>query len=540
MTNPQRKPSIVITVGSTDYTLVLESFPDGSHVIQTAQRSFPSGVPTSNAVDAANYQGHRVVGQEAPLGMGLRNRFDPRRVADMNADARFPRLITLPRLQTTTTFPAGVTAVSFRGFTAAIGELFMWGIQTTGEHILVWDGNNWADATFDADTAGNKTTIGGMCEHKGRVVVISHSGGDTTISDSATGFAWADLATPAGGTGSTGLVSDGANLYKVLNSTTVVLILQQSTDNGATWVPTNTTVGTFLGTARGLVVFGDGLDNQAKDVWFTAREGLYHLDVNADYATSVYTKLVNFQYVWSPYSGQLIATPHGLVFTDGPEVFLGAFGENNQFFYKALGINGDDGLPLIKQGDVTWLAYDGILDELAVGKGGDGGSRNQSIFFYSFKTNLITACMGQNATANRVSWAGIYSSEAIGINSLHYSRDGGVANDSEALYLQYVSENPDVQTACTFDTTGYVTRSRFDGGLLLFRKAFFQGQYAANDLTNTETLSVKYATDGGALGSAQVTTTTNFIQALWTDGSATALGSSAYDIYDEITLARAA
>ena len=526
------RPAIIVTVASTDYRLVcLPLDKEGNHVIQTTRRGFPDAAPPEGRSSEANYLPHQFVSQRPPLGIGLKNVYQAKRIWDMEADARFSA-VTLPRLITTTAFPGGTTAVVFKQFAHAIGELFMFGDQTTGEHLLYWDNTNWADSTFDADTAGNRANIRGIADHEGRAYMVSYGGGGSTLSYGTSATVWADATNGAGGTDGFGLVSDGANLYATTGTTSI--LVRKTADEGGTAWSTIATIGS-TGLARGLVLWGDGTSSPALDLIVGTPDALYHVDTSA----STFKLLIPFQHPEGAYTGKLLATPHGVVWTDGPNVLLGDWSDGS-WTYKGLGPEDiDDGVPLEQKGDVTWIAYDSTLDELAFGKGGLAASRNQVIYFYSFKTGLIAAKMGRNGTANRASFAGVYSSETGGINRLHFSRDNGVANDSDAVYLNYISENPDVQTSATFATSGVTTRSRFNGFAPLFKKGFLKGKYRADDLTADESLSIKYATDGGALGTAQ-TITSGPVGTLWTDGSTTAVGSDAYDIYDEITLARVA
>ena len=529
------KPVIQVSVvGGSDYQFTLLPFPDGTHVQQGTVEVFPRPQPTIGQVVEENFLPYRHVSQHAPLGIGLKNLYHHDRVYDMEADARFPGVITFPRLITTTTFPAGVTAVKFQLFFHAIGQLFMGGIQTTGEPLLYWDGSNWADATLDADLAIG-TDLSGGCDHAGRACVITTT---TTsfLSTSVDTTTWVAAAN-APADNAWYLVSDGAALYTATGTTTITM--QRTADiGGSAWVSMTATIGA-TGHARGLLVWGDGSGTRVNDLILATPEKLYHIDVNATWANSTFSPILSFTHPESAYTGKLLETPHGIAFIDGPNVFVGDYGDNGGFVYKSLGPDDlDDGVPLEQAGNVTWMAYDSTRDELAFAKGGLAASRNQVIYFYSFKTGLISAKMGPNTTANRASFAGIYSSETDGRTRLHFTRDNGVANDSDAVYLDYISENPDVQTAATYATTGFIRRSRFNGGVHLFKKAFYKGQYVVDSHTTTENLSVKFATNGGALGSAQTTSGTGNVQELFADGSATAVGASANDIDDEVTMAR--
>ena len=542
------RPSIQVeVVGGSQYVLpVLPLDDEGNHVLQRTVLAFPRPEPSSGQVIEENFLPYRHVSQHAPLGIGLKNQYDPRRVFDMEADARFPSGIYLPRLITTNTFPAEVAAVQYRLFAHSNGEFWMAGtgsgIDTANEPLLRFDGTNWADTTLKDDIGVGADIIRGMDSHKGELhLLVEEEGGAASpgmARRNASNTVWTgnsvnsiDMVAPVGGANNRGLVSDGTNLFStsLLSSR---LTVYRSTTDGESWAARTSFEGGDL--ARGLKLFGDGAASEVLDPWVTAPQGLYH---HHD-ATNTYTKRVTFQHPESSYSGQLEVCPHGLLFSDGPNLFLG-FWLQSRFAYESLGPEDlDDGVPLEQAGDITWIAYDNIRDEVVVGKSGLAASRNQVIYFYSFVTKLWSAKMGRNTTANRASFAGSFSTETDGRNRLHFTRDNGVASDSEAIYLDYISENPDVQTAATFAASGTITRSRFNGGVHLFKKAFLKGQYVANALTSTETLSVKFATDGGTLGSAQVTTSTAFVQELSTDGATNAVGTSANDIYDEITMAR--
>jgi hypothetical protein len=252
--------------------------------------------------------------------------------------------------------------------------------------------------------------------------------------------------------------------------------------------------------------------------------------------------VVSFQHPQSSFSGTLVKAADGLLFTDGPQLFFGRW-ENGVFVFTALGPEGiDDGVPLEQLGDIQWVSYDNTLGEVAIGKGGLAADRNQVIYIGNLNvlrrgdTSGWRAKMGRNTTANRQSFGGGYSSETDGINRLHFARDNGTSNDSEALYLNYISENPDVQTAATFFSGGTVTTSWYDGGVSVLLKGWFKGRYRADDLTSTETLGVKFAFDNGTLGSSQ-SITSGPVGSVWTDGAG-AVGTSGRNIQTEITMAR--
>ena len=556
-------PTIQITVvGGSDYIFPLLPIDEaGNHVVQKLVDIFPQPVPDSGVPAPSNYLPYRHAIARPPFGVGLKNKYADKRVWDMEADARFPSGIYLPRLVTDPTFPAEVAAVRYWGFAHAMGELFMFGrgygsAEDADEPILYWGGTNWTDTTSKDDMDINGTganpsyVVTSMVEHEGRAYASVTVGNRLSTADDFPGIARSSVGSTtawaahshANSTGALttpyGLQTDGKLMYvSAWASGASTITIKESADDGAAW--SNFTANPTIVSARApvpgnaAVMFGDGSNSSVLDYWLGTAEGLYHIDISAE----TFTKVHPFTYITSSYTGTVIATPLGLVYTDGPVVYVGNWGEHG---WSPVDITSgmDDGVPLAKSGDVTWLAYDPTTNHLAIGKGGLAASRNQSIYFYDFATGLWSACMAKNATANRASFAGIFSAETDGTMRLHFTIDNGVSNDSTAHYLHYISENPDEQTAATFATAGQVTRSRFDGGVHLFKKNFLKGQYVADSLTSDENLSVKYAVNGGSLGSAQSLTSGPVAEA-FCDGSTTAVGASAQDIYDEITMARA-
>ena len=555
------KPTIQVSiVGGSDHVFPLLPIDDeNNHVVQKLVQVFPEPVPESGIPQASNYLPYRHVIAQPPFGVGLKNRYREDKVWDMEADARFPSGVYLPRLVTDPTFPAEVVSTRYWGFAHAMGELFMFGrgyhsATTSDEPILYWGGTNWTDTTSKNDLNINGTganpgyVVTSMVEHEGRAYgsvtngLIS-SGNNVKIvrSDAGSTTVWASYSdhTSTGALAAPyGLQTDGSLMYVadwVSGSSSI--IIKESANDGVAW--SNFTANPTILSSRApvpgnaAVMFGDGSSGSVLDYWLGTAEGLYHIDISAE----TFTKVHPFTNVQSSYTGTVIATPLGLIYTDGPTIYVGNWGSSG---WSANDITSgmEDGVPLAKTGDVTWLAYDSTTNQLAIGKGGLAASRNQSIYFYDFVRGLWSACMAKNATANRASFAGIFSAETDGTMRLHFTIDNGVSNDSSAHYLHYISENPDEQTAATFATAGQVTRSRFDGGVHLFKKNFLKGQYVADSLTSDENLSVKYAVNGGSLGSAQSLTSGPVAEA-FCDGSTTAVGASAQDIYDEITMARA-
>lgn len=555
----------VLTLDSIRYTLL-----EGTSIARRTLVGYPDPIPPSGQPSEANYLPHRFVSQRAPLGIGLKNTYDANRVWDMEADARFPSGIYNPRLATTTTFPGEVAAVQFHGFAHTMGELFMFGkgtstVITADEACLYFDGTNWADTTTKNDinddgeggAASGTHIVSSMVEHVGRAyqALIGTLTNNAASGNAIVKIVRSDVGSPTAWTADGfsvnvngtdlpyGLETDGTLMYAAAwSSSTSTITIRESADDGATW--TNFTASPTILSSRAPVVgnaavmYGDGSSSTVLDYWLGTAEGLYHIDIS----TETFTKVVTFQHPESSYTGTLIRAGDGLLFSDGPNVFFLAWSDSRPV-YRSIGPEDvDDGVPLEQAGDITWISYDNTRGEVACGKSGLAGSRNQVIYIGHLSTLLggdtsgWRAKMGRNSTANRKSFAGIYSSETDGTNRLHFARDNGVSNDSEALYLNYISENPDVQTAATFATSGTLTTSRFNGFSPLFPKGFFKWHVRADDLTSGETLGVKFATDSGSLGSSQ-SLTSGTVNSIWTDGSTTAVGSDAFDIYTEITMA---
>ena len=553
------RPRISVTVGSTRYTFaVMPLDKEGNHVIQRTLRGFPDAAPPSGEVQESNYLPSKVFTLTPPLGVGLVYGHDPHLVRDATADTRWKSGIYPSRLQTNPTIPAECAAVQFKVFFHATGQLFMGGVgtstvETADEALLYFDGTNMADTTakddIDALSAGGTMIVTSGCEHAGRAYIAlrgtlqgSPAGAIAKIARSAvnTATAWANQATdlstnPIAGS-PYGLVSDGVTMYVAeWTAASNTITVKNSADAGATWPNTDATILSSRAPVDGnaAVLFSDGTTTPVDDYWLGTAEGLYKVAVSVN----TFTRMVTFQHQESAYTGQVIATALGLIFTDGPVVYLGNWADG-QFGYKAI-TDSLPSVPLSKSGDITAIAYDSTLNEVACYKGGQAASRQSTLYIYSFVTKLWS-CMEQQPTANKVMFAAIYSSETGGTNKLHRVRDHpSTANHSSPSYLDYISEDPDIQTAATFTHSNsynnIIRTSRFDGNAPSIKKGFYKQRIRADGLSGTEYLSVKFATDNGSLGSAQ-TLTAGPVGSLWTDGSTTAVGSDAYDIDAEITM----
>lgn len=512
-------------------------------------RGYPAPTPESGQLNEVNYNHISIVSQRGPLGIGFKNSFDARHIWDAEADTRWSDCITLPRLKTTTTIDE-TEPIEFHVLAEAVGKLFMGGDAVDDaagkafgtEPLMYFDGTNWVSAGVSAGASsgsdGSAWTsplqITGVVEFNGTAYVIyknevNHNGtGDRThqCASSTDGTTWTRKAT-AGTLGANAyfLTTEGTKMWSAVGTTTVRI--KHSTD-GITWTTTTPSIGS-TGRARGLVALTDGAATPAIDIWMTTPDGLWHYDVSADLA-ALREPFSNRQ---SAYTGQLLATPHGLVYSDGPNVFVYNYngGNKTRVMIGPQGVN--DGLPLAKQGDITALAYDSILDQLAVTIGGQDGSHYGCIYIYDFTTSLWS-CQYKNSTANRVAFALFYSSRTAGVNKLHFVEDSATANDSDAFYLDYISEHPDVQTAATYALTGQITTSMFDGHSWLTSKAWYRLGMVTESPTSGETITHKYALDGGSLDAGtSAYTTTRVLQTF-------NIAGTGFVINSELTLARSA
>ncbi len=518
---------------------------------------FPEAQPPAGQPSADNFLLSKLYAQAPPLGIGLRYGKDPRRIWDAEADTRFASGIYLPRLKTTTTFPAEVAAVEYRRIRHGIGELFLLGdgnstSKTADEGILYFDGTNWVDSTAKDDIcvangSGSMDAADGV-EHEGAFYVCLRGqiNGYTTgphiyLIKATSATSWdevnnADSNSVMGACNNIahGLDGTSSDLFVTTVNPYGNINVRKSTDDGTSWstlLPIRSS-----DDARGMAVFGDGSSSPVDDLWIGTAEGLWHVDVSGGTARLV----VPFQHPSSSHSGQVKAVGPGLLFTDGPNVFLGNW-VNNQFRYEELGPACiDDGLPLAKQGDITAISYDNIRDELACAIGGGAASKHATIYIYNFAQRLWH-CMYKNSTADKAIFAIEYSSETDGVNRLHFVEDNATDSDSDAFYLNYISDSPESQTSATFATSGTVTTSRFNGFVDSLRSGFLKTRWRADSLedTSNEYLSVKTSINGDTLSAAQ-NVTTSPVTAIWVgaDGASSAGGQGGYDISIECTLNR--
>lgn len=239
------------------------------------------------------------------------------------------------------------------------------------------------------------------------------------------------------------------------------------------------------------------------------------------------------------------AGPDALFFCDGPDPYMA--------YWTAAGILrvdqmriGIDGVPTEALGDIQdmWIAERWLF----CAKGGDAASRNARVYVLDLehpKTDggdwAWRPALYRMATANRQIRAVAASREDDGTSRLHVAEDNGTANDSDLVLFPDILENPINVSGHTYGSAsgsyqGVVRATRFNARNLTLRKAFDQGTFVGDGFSANETLSVKFASNGGSLGSAQSVTSSP--TSLWTDGSSTAIGTSALDMDMEITLLR--
>lgn len=383
----------------------------------------------------------------------IRNR-DNRLWVSENVMTIFPCFACLGPNKRTTTFPAEVAAVEYNLFAHAAGDLWMGGTKTStastaDEVLLYWDGSGWADTTFTDDAGGNPGTVEvrGIIHQGSTVYVLMNSGADNQTevwlaTDRATWTIMTNL--PSTGTSpraGTGFVTNGSNMWCCVNHSTATLI-RKTADAGATAWSTAHTIKTGRHVNRGMVMWDDGAGTL--DPWVTFSDGLYHVDDSAAASTRVQV----FNHPESSYSGQSAETPFGLLYSDGPDLYLGDWSNNGRWQAVNLTARLEHGWPALKRGDITAVAFDHEKSWVLMAKGGDASGRNAGVYAFKLEENVFLTGAGTwhniyyNGTANRVIFALFPSTETAGTPNLHIAEDNATASDSDAFRFQDYNQDP--------------------------------------------------------------------------------------------------
>ena len=409
---------------------------------------------------------------------------DNRLYSEENVWTVHPGIACLGPLKSLGTYPAGVTTLRPKGITHAIGELFLWGTNSTSadtaqEAILYFDSTNWLDSTAHVDATGTgDMDVRGMCEHVGRAYAVFNPGlmdngvgGNTVLvmrSDAGSATVWnvinhATSASPLRiGVASevhTFVISDGTNLFATSYlATTDALVIRKSTDDGTAWASRQTL--RSPNRPRGMALWEDGATGRSLDPWVSTSEGLYWCDDSAN----TFSKMVPFLHPESAYTGTMPtdgATPFGLLASDGPDLLLVSWGERGELVAKVL--FSATALPPLKRGDITAIAFVPGVNWVLFAVGGQTSTTNAGLYIYKLAEGT-THNVYYNATANRVIYACAFTTETDGVPKFLIAEDNGVANDTAAYRFLNVTYNPRTVASYAHAATGEIvlpTNSRY-------------------------------------------------------------------------------
>ena len=547
---------------------------------------FPDPQPQSGKPDMDNYLPHRHEDQRAPLGLGRRFFYDHRFVWDMyNVNARWGQVTLGPLAQAATFTSAPATFKLWPGsgfyYSNVLAKLIMFGFGAANddEPIHLWNGTDtWADGTLNADNAANLNTISGVSDAT-RVATrstfacfnaVTAVGGDNTLLFYTTdGTTWArhtDGAAAENITAGTYSLDRAAFLQPRQDSGVgMLLCLYSSTTNAITYerFGTGATTGlTFSGTLttpitesdgapRGMITF-PGADGVV-DVWLSSNRGLWYVDGGVSGTTQALKH--NYRKPGGSYTGRLAKSPRWLYGIDGEEVFRFRWTADDQQGYEVqyAGIGGQftsnltnpdlftEGVPIDAYGDCTAIWADPDAPIINVAKGGLAASRNARIYQYNELTGVWT-CDYQVATAQRAIQGGITSTADSTIRR-HIAQESAAGGDQDPQFFDAPNSNPFIDTGYKFAASGVLELSDFDGHTHTLPKGFYRTTITARNLTGVtsadERVDIQHSIDGAAYDSAQtVGDATSFVFGVWTDGSATAVGSSGIYLQRKLTLKR--
>ena len=347
------------------------------------------------------------------------------------------------------------------------GEFFVGGVHRPAGEGLLYLGSNGdlLDTTLDDESYGfGPVGVVGIFGHKGRTYVILDGSLKTSGSESiyvmrsdVGSTTWWNIVNYAGSSSrllsnirSAGGISDGTNIFAAVGmGVSGEINIRKSTDDGVSWatrqiitVSARSSDSSEVLKPRGFVMFEDGTVSATLDPWISTGEALYWCDDSAN----SFTPMAYFLHPESAHTGKMrvIPTgkshPSGLLIIDGPGIRLASFGERNEFVAPHL-FDLEDGLPSLKQGDITSVAYIPDKEWVVFGKGGLDASHNAGLWIWKMNERTLHNIY-YNSTANRAIQLVDYTTETDGISKIIMIEDNGTANDSSAYRFERVDLNP--------------------------------------------------------------------------------------------------
>lgn len=507
----------------------------GVKTVPLTSNAIPAPVPQSGTPKTENLLSARQLEIRPPWGVGLLRGNDPHRVySEKNMNSLFS-LATAGPLQNTPTMtsPPATFKISPPGFVEALNTIFMYGSggASGDEPVWYWVGSTttWTNATVNADISGDMRDITGMAQIGTTVYAINRTNVTDSIVDryvmssvNKTTWATASSQGAADDIGNTSysayflLAVSGKLRTLVYNDVDVkATVIEKDMALGAdgrlstaAWATVGTITLSEAVAPRGYVLWHDYAG--VETTFIATNKGLYK-------GGTTPVRLHNFRNSRSAYTGRLeVGKDDRLYFLDGENIGRLTWTTGGGQIIEYLGpqsINSPsvgtsqawDGLPLANQGAVTAMAYSKTQPWLHIGLGGLAASKNATWMVFEPNKPIEYAwhVPYENATAQRALTAMVESDEDDGIPRLHIVEEQAAGGTQSPRYFNYVTRNPKQETAYTYATAPVVRLSRMDTGLPIVKKVFDKLLLTGDDLTSTETVTVKFAKDGGTLGTGQ-------------------------------------
>jgi hypothetical protein len=516
---------------------------------------FPDPVPETGRPSEDNFLPHRFASQRSPLSIGLTDEYEVNRISDQeNLWTYWPNSMTLGPLKQSPTWSGPSTfKVNGEGFFYGLGTLWVFGIggSSNDEPVHYWVGASeaWTNATLNADTSDDVTSVVGMAQRGNTLYALRQAVENSRIADKTTDkTTWVHIGTPNALANSRDRAKflvyvDEGDLFYLLAYTDGVekdfdihshdFSTADSTDNVQTVQQSDAI-------PRGLVTYTDPAGTT--DLFVSSNRALFWFDISA----GTLQKMQSFQDPTGGSTGTMHVGPDGKLYVaDGPNIFTFQWVDGSgSFEWKSIGpMTVDDpriswsGLPTAKRGDVTCITSCFRQPWIIAGIGGNASSNDGWVAVYDYQRGQWF-CPYQNGTAQRAITAIVHTTADDGQERLHIMEEQAAGGDQDPEFFENFATNPET-VSYKYATTGVLTTSWFDGYSPMFRKGFYTWRERGDDVDADETVVVTFATDGGSHGSAQTINTDDTpVQQVWTDGSSNAVGSDAYNIQSTVTLNR--